>query len=264
MDLSSWMHSAYFGHSEGMAPRVEASGRAIERVPSVLDDLTVSKVDLKVRWPIRSLQVSLKKSKEGQVWLVSYDRFIRGFEAHFGDPVPEVVREGLRLFIGPLDVAEMQKVLRGHPPQGPRSRSGPDSQEFHQRRFVARTLEQRRPDVWSSTLLWLQQEMPRLTELSFVRGLARDEADFAQAVVYSLVDRGRVRNVLFPLASLVEFVHRTPEAMRARVGPRQGGSTIITPFGTLQMHNPKSRGENRYRNQLQFRHRLQDLERLFS
>lgn len=262
--LSSWMHLQYFGTPEVALPRVETSGISMERIPSVLGGLTVPKVDLSVEWPAGTVRVSLKKSEAGQVWLVSLERFVRGFEAQFGDPVPEAVREGLRLFIGPLDLAEMEDVLAGHPPQGPRSRSGAGPQELHQRRFVARTLEQRRPDTWAATLEWLQQEMPRVAELCFVRGLARDEANYADAVVYSIVERGAVRNFLFPLARLIDYVRTTQEARRVQIGPRQGGSTIIMPFGSLQMHNPKQRGENVYRNQLQFRHRLQDLLALFS
>ena len=264
VSLSSWLHLQYFGTPEVALPRVETSGISMERVPSVLGGLTVPKTDLEVEWPARAVRVSLKKSKAGQVWLVSLDRFVRGFEAQFSDPVPDAVREGLRLFIGPLDLAEMEDVLAGHPPQGPRSRSGTGPQEFHQRRFVARTLEQRRPEIWEATLQWLQEEMPRLAELCFARGLARDEVDYADAVVYSLVERGEVRNFLFPLTDLVEHIQNMQEEMRAQSGPRQGGSTIITPFGFLQMHNPKLQGENHHRNQLQFHHRLKDLLALFS
>lgn len=263
-NLSSWLHLQCFGAPEVVLPRVKTSGMSMDRVPSVLGGLTVPKFDLEVKWPSREVRVSLKKSKAGQVWLVSLDRFIQGFEAQFREKVPAEVAEGLRLFIGPLDLDEMVNILDGQQPLGGRSRSGRGSQELHQRRFVARTLEQRRPEYWSATLDWLRAEAPRIAELCFARGLVQNPMHFADAVVYSIRRGKDAANHFFALDELVQRVDEIPLEARAQPGPRQGGSTVLLPFGFLQMHNPKKSGQETRRNQLQFHHRLQDLEVLFS
>ena len=263
-ELSSWLHIQSFGTPEAAQPRVETSGISMEWVPSVLGDLTVPKYDLEVAWPHRAVKVSLKKSEAGQVWLVPLDRFIRGFQAQFHVGVPDEVREGLRLFIGPLELDEMAEILDGHEPLGGQARSGGGPQELHQRRFVARTLEQRRPELWAAALQWFRDEAPRITELCFARGLVKDPALYAEAILYTLISGEAARNYYFSLDELIEVVHAEPAAGRARPGPLRGGSTILLPFGFLQMHNPKKRGEDSHRNQLQFHHRLQDLVALFS
>jgi hypothetical protein len=183
----------------------------------------------------------LKKSRGGQVWLVTPERFIAGFEAQFGKRVPDAVRQGIRLFIGPLSQTEMQAALAGRSPLGPMHRTNGKSQEVHQRRFVADTLEVIAPQIWAATLRWFREELPRIAELCFATGLCADGDAQAEFVWYYILDEksGTLQeSTVISIASLVEAVASMPLAHRALAGPRNGGSTISLPFGFLQMHRP--------------------------
>lgn len=248
------MHEDCFGTTEASKPHATAGGIEATHGSCVLGGVTPSKTDLVVRWNSgRVARISLKKSEGGQVWLVTPERFIAGFEAQYGKRVPELVRQGLRLFIGPLSLPEMNSALAGRKPLGPtRSKDG-KSQEIHQQRFVAATLEAIAPQAWTATLGWFREELPLVIELCFARGLCADAQAQAEFVWYYLCDEatGRLQESrVIPIASIVGAAKNMPLARRAVAGPRNGGSTITLPFGFLQMHRPAGG------NQLQFQHGL--------
>lgn len=252
--LSSSLHQNCFGLPEASAPDVTAGGIHASHGRCVLGGVTPFKTDLVVRWRTgRTAKISLKKSAGGQVWLVSHERFVAGFEAHYGVRVPDAVRAGFRMFIGPLSSEEMRDALGGRPPLGAiRSKDG-KSQELHQRRFVAETLAVIMPIEWSATLRWIRQELPRITELCFARGLCADLDAQAEFVWYYIRDEysGEViEDRVICLSSLMLAISNISAPFRATEGCRNGGSTINLPFGFLQMHRPAGG------NQLQFHHRL--------
>ncbi len=251
LGFSSKLHERLFGETAGSLPEVEVGGSDASPVPSVLEGKTPSKSDLCVRWDSdRVARISLKKSDQGQVWLVSAERFFSGFEAHFGEAVPVSVQLGLRLFIGPIEMEEMRRVLGGSRPKGPCDRRG-EFQEYRQRRFVSYSLEAFEPESWKATLRWLGIEMPRITELCFARGLCSDHTGIAEFVWYPLacIATGeRFGFDIFPIDHLIRAVSLVPLQHRAIPGPTRGGSTVLMPFGSLQMHRPSGK------NQLQFRH----------
>lgn len=252
--LSSALHEDCFGTTEASRPRAVAGGIDATHGKCVLGGVTPSKTDIAVRWNSgRVARISLKKSAGGQVWLVTPERFIAGFEAQFGTRVPELVRQGLRLFIGPLSATEMQAALAGRKPLGPTRTKDGKSQEIHQGRFVADTLEVIAPQAWASTLGWFREELPRLVELCFSRGLCADPEAQAEFVWYYICDdeSGKLQESrVIPIASVVKAAAVMPPTRRAVAGPRNGGSTITLPFGFLQMHRPAGG------NQVQFHHGL--------
>jgi hypothetical protein len=65
-----------------------------KKVPSLLGDITTSKVDLMISWPQASLNISLKKSLSGQVWLVSVDRFLAAMD-FYGASASEDVQKAI-------------------------------------------------------------------------------------------------------------------------------------------------------------------------
>jgi len=252
--LSSTLHLDCFGLPEASVPRVAAGGIGASHGRCVLGGVTPSKTDLVVRWRTgRTAKISLKKSAGGQVWLVTPERFIAGFEAQYGVRVPDAVRTGLRFFIGPLSSKEMRDALGGKPPLGPiRSKDG-KSQELHQERFVADTLAAIIPSEWNATLAWMRHELPRIAELCFSRGLCADSDAQAEFVWYYIHDEASgevLESRVIPLASIVSAISKMPSSSRAAVGPRNGGSTVTLPFGFLQMHRPAGG------NQVQFHHGL--------
>ena len=250
--LATKLHEDCFASSNTDQPEVTVGGINAKPVPSVLDDHTQPKVDLSVCWNHNSTaKISLKKSVSGQVWLISLDRFLKGFKAQFSEEIPEDVCRGLKLFIGPLSEEEMRTALGHHKPCGPVRKKDGKQQEFHQQRFVAKTLDTIIPDEWPKTLEWLRRELPRIVELCFKRGLCKSTNDHAEFIWwYPNESLSHVVSV----QKLIDAIEKTPECQRVCVGPRNGGSTIILPFGFLQMHQ----------HQLQFHHDLKRIKETLS
>lgn len=259
-EQSTWLYKQCYGDISAAVPEVHADGIAALWGACILGGHTPAKADIHVRWSKqRTAKISLKKSASGQVWLVSLERFVAGFEAHYGAKVPEPVQHGLRLFIGRLSDHEMSGLLRGGKPSGPiRSRDGV-YQEVHQGRFVSKTLLRVAPEAWAATLNWFRLEMPRITELCFARGLCAEDAGQAEFVWYHLIDEtsGRlIERRVVRIDALIEAIAALPLEQRASVGRTNGGSTIVTPFGFLQMHGPKKD------NLMQFHHQLRSVKAL--
>jgi hypothetical protein len=252
--LASELHMGCFGSAEDRLPAVTGGGIAAKHVDCVLGGVTPSKSDFSVSWPTgRRASISLKKSEGGQVWLVTPDRFFAGFERQFNCVVPAEVQRGLRLFIGPVPQEEMRQILNGRPTHGPVRKKDKVPQELHQERFVAATLAEVLPREWAATIAWIQKELPRITELCFSCGLCATSDGRAEFIWYYISSGGsasRIRKRLVPVGQLIDAIKAMPEQNRVVIGPRNGGSTILLPFGFLQMHRPAGG------NQLQFHHGL--------
>lgn len=260
--LSSQLHSACYGSPEARPASASTGGMNASMVPCVLGGLTTSKVDLVVHWPNhRSARISIKKSASGQVWLVSKDRFLEGYAAQFGTRASVAAGHGLHWFIGPLDENDWQTGLKGAAPCGPLHKRTGIPLEHHQTRLVARTLERHLPEVWAETLQWMRSSLPNIAELCFARGLGLASADWAEFIWYPIVGdpTGSVdASRIFKISSIVECVAALPVQSRVSVGPRSGGSTLILPYGFLQMHRPTGG------NEMQFHHKLRSIQSLLT
>lgn len=248
--FSSKLHLACFGTPDNSLPKVEGGGITAAHVPCVFGGVTPTKTDLRVRWDSgKTARISVKKSYGGQVWLVTPVRFIEGFKAQYGVEIPDRVKQGIRFFIGPLSESEIQTLLNGRPPMGPK-RSGVH-QELHQDRFVSATLDAYFPEIWRETLVWMRANLPKVAELCFSRGLCSDPNDYAEFVWYYVVNEdtdGLETSRVIPISQIIGAINAMSAERRVVVGPRNGGSTLLLPFGFLQMHRPA--GDN----QVQFHH----------
>ena len=235
-----------FGRDVGLPVEVRGGGASADRVDDIFGHRTNGKPDIYVRWKGQdAVNLSVKKSLGGQVFLTSVDRFVAGFEHHFSEKVPTPVVEMLHLFIG-TDGEKCDLVMRGHEYLGPTSRSG-ELQEIHQHRLLAVTLSRHFGRDWAETLKWVTTNSGKIADMSFSRGYARSQSDFATHVWYFVADEGKVKvDCLIPIQSIVRYSAQSKDTVS--VGPRNGGSTILFPFGFLQMHSPQ--GEN----QIQFHH----------
>jgi hypothetical protein len=108
----------FFGHDLGVADFDKSNAWAIE-VRDVFGGMTKGKSNLNVHWKTgEHLNISLRSSKNSQVYLVSVDRFIDGYEKIY-DPISENIKWVLRLFIG-SDKALLDKFMMGKKYQGPK------------------------------------------------------------------------------------------------------------------------------------------------
>jgi hypothetical protein len=247
--FASQLQRACFGPVDATGATASTGAANARQVESVLGGRTPRKIDISVEWRNgQKTRLSLKKSVTGQVWLVTPERLFRAFEAHYDEQVPEHVKSCVRKFIGPLNDPELSYACRF---------SDHRDMEQHQQRLVGSTLQVSEPTSWPATLGWLQEKMPQLTELCFSKGLCGNPEDHADFVWYHTDTNAQSGNVeIYRIADIVDGVRRVPPQDRAKVGLKNGGSTVALPFGFLQMHRPRGR------NQAQFHHDLDKVRRL--
>ena len=78
-----------------------------KNVKSIIDGKTKSKTDLILNLKNNEkINFSIKKSTEGQVYLISVARFINGFEKHFNKKISSNQKKALNFFFGSSKEAE--------------------------------------------------------------------------------------------------------------------------------------------------------------
>lgn len=215
-------------------------------VPSILGDKTKAKPDLYVTLSSGNIiGVSLKKSLSGQVFLISVDRFIQGFEAAY-DEIPDIVKQGIKLFWGGHpDIIKIANKINGKY----------IDYELRKKRLVHDTIAKYNPDIDSSLINWFRDNVTKIFEFCFTKGLASEPKDWAHIIWY--------KNMVDPDVCVDTFL--TLDTIRTKIstdkivyGTRTGGSTILLPFGFVQWHDPGNKGNNN----LQFHHKYNELIKL--
>ena len=214
-------------------------------VDSVFGSKTKSKTDM---WLLLSngkrLNVSIKKDAGGQVFLISIDRFVDGFELQYKKTIPDFVKRALSLYFGSAeDTMDIVEMCGG---------SNRDL-EMRKHRLVAETLEAYDKGLSTGLIQWFNDNISDLFDFCFAKGLASNPEDWAQIVWYiNLVGENHF-NEMFYLPDLQSRIRCS-----AIYGTKNGGSTIQLPFGFVQWHSPRKKipGE------IQFHHSLSRIESL--
>lgn len=244
-----------FGEDLGVPTEVLCGGSTAPKIEDIFGHRSNGKPDIYVRWSRKRANLSIKMSKGGQVFLTSVDRFVAGFEFHFGERVPKTVVDTLHLFIG-TDSRKCDLVMRGKKYKGPMHKSG-ELQEKHQHRLLGVTLQHYFEDDWFKTLGWMNENSGKIADFVFARGYAQEIKDFATHVWYFSADSDKDESDT--LISIREIVRNTDsKGVEVEVGKKNGGSTIQFPFGFLQMHTPKGN------NLMQFHHSLKKIAKIVS
>lgn len=240
-----------FSERSKVTPKIAVDGA--KKVSSILGDQTTSKIDLEIIWAEeRAVRVSLKKSAGGQVWLISMERFKKCLE-YYEVKLPRGDTElALALFIGGPNLdnirAKFEEALAKDSIVRPRI----FAQEVNQKRLVAQSIQDSFPGAWEELMDYLGSNIEVITNLSFGRGLAKSEKDWADFVVYNLAGAEQT----FEITHLAELSAKLADSDPITAGPRNGGSTILLPTGFLQMHHPQGQ------NLLQFHHSYSKIQNL--
>jgi len=233
-------------------PEISVDGA--KHVESIFDDMTTSKVDLAIKWSDgQQVNISLKKSSSGQVWLVSVPRFISAIEFHLNQKINLEAQIGISLFIGGTNLSNYEeyfnKALDCNRSQNPRIAE----QEFHQSRLVAKSIKANFPSIWESMIDFFNVNIGLITKLSFAQGLAKSKEESADVIIYNKAIAGKS---IFSIDEIIEGAISFTKTSPIAPGPMNGGSTLQLPTGFLQMHHPQ--GENL----LQFHHRYKKISTL--
>jgi hypothetical protein len=251
-DLISRIAVLKFGYAPSVSPKISVDGS--KRVDSILGDSTTSKTDISISWSDSEwVNLSVKMSKGGQVWLISVPRFISRIEHHLGAKLDPEVEMGLSLFIGGSNLSLYESLYKKALAADQKQRNSLAVQEQYQKRLLAESIIYHYGDAWSATINFFNSEIDFLTDLMFAKGLASNPSDFADIVIYNNADSD---HQLFSIPILKKAAKTQAIKNPIKAGPRNGGSTIIIPTGFMQMHHPQSE------NLMQFHHKYEKVKLL--
>jgi hypothetical protein len=234
------------------SPQISVDGS--KHVESIFGDKTTSKVDLTLIWDSgQQINISLKKSNSGQVWLISVPRFISAIEYHLNQKIDSEVRMGMSLFIGGSNLSNYESYYNKALDFDKRKNPSIAEQEVHQSRLVAKSIESHFPSVWESMLDYFNSNIGVITRLSFAQGLAKYDQEVADLIIYNKEVDGKT---IFLISKIIDNAIALTKLNPIVAGPKNGGSTLQLPTGFLQMHHPQ--GDNL----LQFHHQYKKISKL--
>ena len=227
--------------------RCTTDGDSLTRVDGVLGHQTPAKTDLVVNFINREpINISIKKSASGQVFLISLDSFIKGFELQYNKKVPEKVVRALELFIGTAE--DTPNIIEEYS-------TDPNHKKYELRkhRVTATTLRNYDPELAHQLLIWFRQNIKEIFDFCFSRGMAKYERDWASIIWYKdNVDS----NGFDEIYSINEIKNHLNSDIN--FGDKSGGTTIQLPFGFLQWHSPSKTIPGK----MQFHHKLEKIRSL--
>ena len=230
-----------FAKKTGRIIGVAEGGLCETSIPSVLGDSTKSKPDLKLKLDNgQKINISIKKSWGGQVFLITPDRFIRGFEKQYGKVIPQDVKRAIGLFWGSED--DTLEIIRDY------AQIEKDYQT-RKHRLVKDTMDKYNPQLSHILITWFKENIIEIFDFCFVRGLALNQEDWADILWYKNLLEADDDDIdeLFSIEELKQKIGKRTDLIV--YGTRTGGSTIQLPFGFVQWHQ----------NSLQFHHKLCNL-----
>jgi len=204
---------------------MDFGGLRESEVDCVLGGKTKSKSDMHLYLENGAkINVSIKKSEGGQVYLIRVDRFIEGFEMQFDKEIPADVKRAISLFWG---TAEDTRAIVNR--FGGRNKA----YELRKHRLVRETLDAYDESLSDALIQWFNDNIQDIFSFCFVTGLAADEDEWANIIWYR---NELAENDIDEMFNVDDIRARlTPTA---EYGTRMGGSTIQLPFGFVQWHSP--------------------------
>lgn len=224
---------------------IDESGLNEKSIDSILGDKIKKKSDISINLENNKyLNLSIKKSKSGQVHFITVDRFIDGFEIHFKKEIPEKIKKAIHLFWG-LDYKNfiIDDIIIDY---------GTNTiYENRKHRIVAKTLEVYDSSLNSSLINWFKENIYEITLFCFSYGLVKDNKYFAEYIWYTNFVDDENLDILFNIEDIAKLSKEHND--KIYFGKKNGGSTISLPFGFVQWHQGK----------MQFHHNLDSIQELF-
>ena len=202
---------------------------------------TKSKTDLKIYLESgRVINISIKKSLGGQVYFVGASLFIDTFEKQFGKIIPDPVKRGIQLFwAGARDAVQ---IIEQYADQ--EAEDNYDLQLRH-KSLNATTLKAYSAELHRTLLAWFRDNAYELTKLSFAMGAARDQVEWSDYVWYINLLGEHQMDAIFSIEALAKAVAGAA-ADDTAYSTKNGGTTILLPFGFVQWHQKKMQFHHKY------------------
>lgn len=219
-------------------------------VPSVFLDKTKSKTDLQLILENgKTVNISIKKSWGGQVYLIGADRFIAGYEIQFNETISDEVKDLIYLYF----YGNPKTDLLLHDPAVVKGQETKliDYQLKHNR-LVWDSLYNMDSAAADMLLNWFKENIDNIAEYCFSRGLAKNSKDWADYVWYiNLLGEDDIDEIFS-----IDDIKSAVAEHRDLIYPssQNGGSTTQLPFGFVQWHQCK----------MQFHHSLEKLSSILT
>lgn len=200
-------------------------------VPGVLGGKTKSKTDLTVSCESgRQINVSIKKSLGGQVYLVGVDAFITVYEEQFGIAIPDDVKRAMRLFwAGAPDADEIiEKYADKDKPKEYQL-------QLKHHSLNAETMKKYDASLYGDMLQWFKDNADNLAKLCFSMGAASNPADWSEFVWYINALGENDVDDIFSIETICNAAQDCADH-DTFYGDTNGGTTIQLPFGFVQWH----------------------------
>ena len=202
-----------------------AGGLTEKNVISVLGDTTKSKTDIYVKLDDNTtINISLKKEKGGQVYLIGASRFIDGFEKQYGMIVPDNIKKAIGLYWGSDE--QVLDIITRIP-------SKYDPYQTRKHRIVAEILQKFDESLYEELLAWFNENISLIFDYCFSRGLALQQKDWAQLIWYKNEIGEDTIDTIINIDDFKKIL-----TADSKYGTVNGGTTIQLPFGFVQWHSP--------------------------
>ena len=203
-------------------------------VPSVNSRKTKSKTDLKVYLNTNErINVSIKKSLSGQVYLVRAGLFIDTFEKQFSTKIPDTVKRAINLFwASASDAVEIIEEFSDN------SNVNNFNLQLRHKSLNATTLKNYDRFLYDALLDWFTNNTYEIAKLSFSMGAVRDSSEWSDFVWYiNLLEENNTDDIFF----IEDICNAAQENAQEETyyGSAYGGTTIQLPFGFVQWHQGK-------------------------
>lgn len=208
---------------------VEIGGKNEKNVESIYpNQKTKSKTDLSIGLSDgEHLNISIKKSLGGQVYLIKDDRFINGFETHYDKVIPQDIKRAIKLFWG--SAQDTKNIIEKY------SSEETITYEKRKNRLVASTIYKYDKQLYDSLITWFAENSYEITDFCFSKGLAKNPKHWANWIWYKNLIEELDVDEIFSIESICNSSKKVAEK-ETYYGTRSGGTTIQLPFGFVQWH----------------------------
>ena len=219
---------------------VKVGGKNEKSIPSVLGNRTKSKTDMQILLNDNiSINISIKKSLGGQVYLIKTSRFIDGYEKQFKTKIPQDVKNAMMIFWG--EHPQIKDLIKTY---GESDINSIRDYESRKQRLVASSLYRYNKNHADSLIEWFRENIGEIVLYCFSLGLAEDKSNWANYVWYKNVVGDNNVDSIYSVEDICNKSQENRECIE--YGVKTGGTTIQLPFGFVQWHQGQMQFHHQY------------------
>jgi len=231
----------------------EVGGLNEKNVEDIFGGKTKSKTDLKIILKNKKkINISIKKSLGGQVYLIGVDRFLNGFEIQFKKKIDEDIKRAFKLFFSGandilqiIDSAVLSKIEE-------KKKIKIKKYEKRKKRITWLTFEEYNLQLSLKFIEWFKQNINDIFLFCFERGLSNNKEEWADFIWYKNELMENEIDFVFDIKKMYKTINNNQFKQMIVQGSTLGGTTLKLPFGFVQWHQ----------SQIQFHHNFELMNNL--